>query len=369
MARPKPFPPEVEAIIPENSSNEKDPIALSHTSLPPESPHAETAFSLTALRKGDYNTPSFSSALRNVYCYLPDGQVTIGGPPQGRRDDLRHLLGMPMSILEQIIGDKVAEVAERRRRRPLIELQRELRDLPPARDFLAALRDGPPGSAIVPRVIAEVKKASPSKGVIRPDFDPVAIAQTYAANGAAALSVLTDERYFQGQLTFLAAISSAIALPLLRKDFIIDLYQVYESRLARADAILLIVAALETGQLHEFMALACELGMAALLEVHTVEELERILPLRPRLLGINNRDLRTFHTDIETTVRLLPLIPPEVVVVSESGIETAADITRLRDKGVRAFLIGESLMRAPDPGVKLRELLHGTGEDLRHHEP
>jgi indole-3-glycerol phosphate synthase len=129
------------------------------------------------------------------------------------------------------------------------------------------------------------------------------------------------------------------------------------------------VAALETGQLREFMALAHELGMAALLEVHTVEELERVLPLRPRLLGVNNRDLRTFHTDIETTLRLLPLIPPEVVVVSESGIETAADITRLREKGVHAFLIGESLMRAPDPGVKLRELLHGTGKDLRHHAP
>jgi indole-3-glycerol phosphate synthase len=274
-----------------------------------------------------------------------------------------------MSILEQIIGDKVEEVAESRRRRPLTELRRELRDLPSARDFLAALRDGLPGSASVPRVIAEVKKASPSKGVIRPDFNPVAIAQTYATNGATALSVLTDERYFQGHLTFLAAIGQAIALPLLRKDFVIDDYQVYESRVAKADAILLIVAALESGQLREFMALADELGMAALLEVHTIEELERILPLHPSLIGINNRDLRTFHTDIETTVRLLPLIPPEVAVVSESGINTAADIIRLQEKGVNAFLIGESLMRAPDPGVKLRELLHGTGKDLRDHTP
>lgn len=274
-----------------------------------------------------------------------------------------------MSILEEILREKVEEVAESRRRRPLTELQRELRDLPPARDFLAALRDGPSGSAIVPRVIAEVKKASPSKGVIRPDFSPVAIAQTYAANGAAALSVLTDERYFQGQLTFLMAISQAIALPLLRKDFVIDDYQVYESRAAKADAILLIVAALESGQLREFLGLAYELGMAASLEVHTVEELERILPLHPRLIGINNRDLRTFHTDIETTLRLLPLIPPEVVVVSESGINTAADIIRLQEKGVHAFLIGESLMRAPDPGVRLWELLHGTGKDLRHHAP
>jgi indole-3-glycerol phosphate synthase len=272
-----------------------------------------------------------------------------------------------MSILEQIICAKVAEIAESRRRRPLIELQREVRDLPPARDFLTALRGGPSGSATVPRVIAEVKKASPSKGVIRPDFDPVAIAQAYAANGAAALSVLTDERYFQGHLTFLTAISRAITLPLLRKDFVIDHYQVYESRLAKADAILLIVAALGTDQLREFMALAHELGMVALLEVHTIEELERLLPLHPRLIGINNRDLRTFHTDIETTVRLLPLIPPEAVVVSESGIETAAGIARLRAKGVHAFLIGELLMRAPDPGVKLQELLHGTDKNLRHH--
>jgi indole-3-glycerol phosphate synthase len=274
-----------------------------------------------------------------------------------------------MSILDQILRDKAEEVAENRRRRPLPELQRELRDLPPARDFRAALWHGSSGSATAPRVIAEVKKASPSKGVIRPDFDPVAIAQTYAANGAAALSVLTDEQYFQGQLTFLTAISQAIALPLLRKDFVIDEYQIYEARAAKADAILLIVAALEISQLREFMALADGLGMAALLEVHTVQDLERILPLHPRLIGINNRDLRTFQTDIETTLRLLPLIPPEVAVVSESGINTAADIIHLREKGVHAFLIGESLMRAPDPGVKLRELLHGSGENLRDHAP
>jgi indole-3-glycerol phosphate synthase len=274
-----------------------------------------------------------------------------------------------MSILEQILRDKLAEVAERRRCRPLAELQRQTRDLPRARDFLAVLKGDAPGSGAVPRVIAEVKKASPSKGVIRPDFDPVALAHTYAANGAAALSVLTDEKYFQGQLAFLQAIGREIALPLLRKDFTIDGYQVYESRVAQADAILLIVAALEIGPLGELLALAHELGMAALLEVHTVEELERILPLRPRLIGINNRDLRTFHTDIETTLRLLSLMPPEVAVVSESGINTAADMTRLQEKGVHAFLIGESLMRAPDPGVKLRELLHDTRENLRHHAP
>ena len=265
-----------------------------------------------------------------------------------------------MSILEQILRDKADEVAARRRRHPLAELQRQAHDLPRPRDFGAALRGDGSGDGSIPRVIAEVKKASPSKGVIRPDFEPVAIARAYAINGAAALSVLTDAKYFQGRLRFLENISQAVPLPLLRKDFTVDAYQVYESRVAHADAILLIVAALETGQLEEWLALTRELGMAALLEVHTVEELERIRPLRPRLIGINNRDLRTFHTDIETTLRLLPLIPPDAVVVSESGITTAADITRLRDRGVHAFLIGESLMRAPDPGIRLRELLRVT---------
>jgi indole-3-glycerol phosphate synthase len=273
-----------------------------------------------------------------------------------------------MSILERILRDKADEVAERRRRRPLAELQRMVQDLPPARDFLAAVRDDNATSEIPPRVIAEVKKASPSRGVIRPDFDPVAIAQTYAANGAAALSILTDAKYFQGELSFLGDISKAVTLPLLRKDFTVNAYQVYESRVAHADALLLIVAALQTRLLKDLLDLAHELGMAALLEVHTVEELERSLPLRSHLIGINNRDLRTFQTDIETTLRLLPSIPPDVVVVSESGINTAADLTRLRAKGVHAFLIGESLMRAADPGVKLREFLHDSGEDLRHHE-
>jgi indole-3-glycerol phosphate synthase len=275
-----------------------------------------------------------------------------------------------MSILEQILRDKADEVAERRRRRPLAELQRMVQDLPPARDFLAAVRDEGATSDIPPRIIAEVKKASPSQGVIRPDFDPVAIAQTYAANGAAALSILTDAKYFQGELSFLRDISKTVTLPLLRKDFTVDAYQVYESRLARADALLLIVAALQTSPLEDFLGLAHELGMAALLEVHTVEDLERSLPLHPQLIGINNRDLGTFQTDIETTLRLLPLIPSDVdvVVVSESGIHTAADVTRLRAKGVHAFLIGEALMRAADPGVKLREFLHDPCEDLRHYE-
>jgi indole-3-glycerol phosphate synthase len=274
-----------------------------------------------------------------------------------------------MSILEQILRDKVDEVAERRRRCPLAELQRMARDLPPTRDFLGALCGNGSGSPSPARVIAEVKKASPSQGVIRPDFDPVAIAQAYSAHGAAALSILTDGKYFQGELGFLRRIHQAVPLPLLRKDFTVDAYQVYESRVAQADALLLIVAALDPGRLEHFLGLAHDLGMTALLEVHTLEELQRSLPLRPRLVGINNRDLRTFHTNLDTTVRLLPSIPPDVVVVSESGINGASDIILLQQRGVHAFLIGEALMRAADPGLKLHEFVYGPGENLRHHEP
>src|SRR5262245_1057923 len=199
------------------------------------------------------------------------------------------MLGTSMSILDQILRDKADEVAERRHRRPLADLRRKIQDLPPARDLLAAIRDDGAAGEIPPHVIAEVKKASPSRGVIRPDFDPVAIAQTYAANGAAALSILTDAKYFQGDLSFLEDISKAVTLPLLRKDFIIDAYQVYESRVAHADALLLIVAALQTRLLEDLLSLACELGVAALFEVHTVEDLERSLPLHPQLMSINNR--------------------------------------------------------------------------------
>jgi indole-3-glycerol phosphate synthase len=274
-----------------------------------------------------------------------------------------------MTILERILRDKVQEVAERQRQRPLVELQRLVLELPAPRNFVDAVHGSPIAIDSFPRIIAEVKKASPSRGVIRADFDAVALARTYANHGASALSVLTDEKYFQGQLRFLEAVGHAVALPLLRKDFIIDPYQVYEARTAGADAVVLIVAALELTLLEELLALTHELGMAALLEVHTAEELERVLPLRPRLVGINNRDLGTFHTDIETTSRLLPLIPAAVVVISESGIQTSDDIVRLWEEGVHAFLIGESLMRHPDPGVKLQELLHGACENLRHHKP
>ena len=264
-----------------------------------------------------------------------------------------------MTILDRILRDKAQEVAESRRRRPLATLIAQTRDLPPTREFAGALREGGEASGNHPHIIAEIKKASPSQGVIRPDFDPVAIARSYAKHGAAALSVLTDEKYFQGKLEFLQAIRAKVSLPLLRKDFTVDSYQIYEARLAGADAVLLIVAALDDARLKQLLQVANDLGLAALLEVHTREELERVLPLHPRIVGINNRDLRTFRTDLETTLRLLPLIPPEVVVVSERGIHGASDIARLRAEGVHAFLIGESLMRAPDPGLKLRELLDG----------
>jgi len=207
-------------------------------------------------------------------------------------------------------------------------------------------------------LIAEVKKASPSRGLIRPDFDPVAIARTYESAGASTISVLTDEQYFQGRLEYLAAIRAAVNLPLLRKDFIIDAYQVFESRAAQADGILLIVAALSRGQLSEFLGLADELGMASLVEVHTAEELDAALQVGARIVGVNNRDLRTFETKLETTLELASSVPADRVLVSESGILTRADVERLMEAGVDAILVGESLMRDPDPGVKVRELLN-----------
>jgi len=207
------------------------------------------------------------------------------------------------------------------------------------------------------RLIAEIKKASPSRGIIRPDFDPVAIAKTYEKSGASAISVLTDEKYFQGRLEYLEAVHRAVSLPVLQKDFIIDPYQVYEARAAPADAILLIVAALCREELTEFMALAEELGMASLVEVHTSEELDVALEVGAKVIGINNRNLQTFETKLETTLELAPKIPSDRILVSESGIFTRADVERLMGAGVDAILVGESLMRETDPGVKVRELL------------
>ena len=254
-------------------------------------------------------------------------------------------------ILDDIVRDKRADVERTKAAVPLAELQQ--------RPLFRAARRTLRGALAARRraIIAEVKKASPSKGVIRADFDPLAIAARYAEAGAAALSVLTEERYFQGHLDYLAAIRDTVDLPLLRKDFLFDAYQLYEARAYGADAVLLIVAILPDPLLHELLWLADELNLSALVEVHDRADLDRALQCGARLLGINNRDLRTFHTTLETTERLLPACPGDAVVVAESGIETSADIERLERAGVRAFLIGEAFMRAADPGTRLAEFL------------
>ncbi|MCC6727987.1 MAG: indole-3-glycerol phosphate synthase TrpC [Chthonomonadales bacterium] len=257
-----------------------------------------------------------------------------------------------MSVLSQILADKRTEVDCARRRVPVEELQARVADMPAPRDFLGALM-----AAARPALIAEVKRASPSKGIIRHDFDPIAIARTYADNGAACLSILTDEPYFQGHLSYLAAIRGVIDLPLLRKDFIIDEYQLLESRAAGADAVLLIEAALQSGEMRGMVEAARALGMAAIVEVHDRAELEEVLTTPVRILGINNRDLHLFRTSLQTTIDLLPLVPADRVVVSESGINTRADVERLREAGAHAVLVGESLMRELDIAGKMRELL------------
>lgn len=226
--------------------------------------------------------------------------------------------------------------------------------MPATKGFKAALI---PSAAGRTRIIAEVKKASPSKGVIRVDFEPVKIARIYQEKGAAAISVLTEERYFQGSLDYLAAIRGEVAIPLLRKDFIVDPFQVYEARVAGADAILLIAACLDRAQMEDLAGLAAELGLDVLTEVHNHRELEKTLLVGAEIIGINNRDLHSFKTDIATTEKLLREIPSGKVVVSESGINTRADIDRLQAVGVHAFLIGEAMMREADIGAKLQSLL------------
>ncbi len=222
----------------------------------------------------------------------------------------------------------------------------------PLRDFEAALTPAP-GEV---RLIAEVKKASPSRGVLAEVWDPVSLASTYARHGAAAISVLTDEKYFQGSLELLAAIRAAVSVPLLRKDFMLDEYQLWESRAVGADAILLIVAILDGPHLSDLLAGAKGIGLAALVEAHTPAEVETALSVGARIIGLNNRDLRTFQTRIETTLSLLPLIPSGPIVVSESGFAHAADVRRVVAAGAHAVLVGEGLVTAPDVGAKVREL-------------
>ena len=257
-------------------------------------------------------------------------------------------------ILERILATKRVEVERARAARPLAALRADAEQRRGRRDFLGALRRKL--AAGQPAVIAEVKKASPSKGVLRADFDPAAIARSYEANGAACLSVLTDREYFQGAPEYLAQARDASGLPALRKDFVVDAYQVVEARAMDADAILLIAAALDDAQLRELEELARALGLAVLVEVHDAAELERALRLSTPLIGINNRNLRTFETTLDTTLSLLPRIPGDRIVVTESGILAPADVARMRAAGVNAFLVGEAFMRAPDPGAELARL-------------
>jgi indole-3-glycerol phosphate synthase len=261
---------------------------------------------------------------------------------------------MIADILARILDWKRQEVVLARRRVSLDDLRRQVRDLPPTRSFWQALQQGDFQRGT--RIIAEIKKASPSAGLIRQDFDPIAIAVTYARHGAAAISVLTDNKFFQGELAFLEQVRQHVEVPLLRKDFVVDPYQLYEARVHGADAALLIAAALDVPVLTELTALSFELGLEPLVEVHTAAELEKALACSCRLIGINNRDLHTFHTDVATTLNLLPQVPAGYVVVSESGLRDRETIMRLEAQGAGAFLIGESLMRESDFGPKLDAL-------------
>jgi len=255
-------------------------------------------------------------------------------------------------ILAEIAEYKREHVAQCKRRRGLDEVRSMARDAPDTLGFAAALAGE--GTAL----IAEIKKASPSKGVIRADFDPERIAGIYAENGAAALSVLTDEAYFQGSNAYLGQAKAAAGLPALRKDFTLDPYQVHEARAIGADALLLIVAMMDGGQLRDLYGLATEeAGLDVLVEAHTATELEQALTLGPRLVGVNNRNLKTFKTDLETTFELLPRFAPDVLAISESGINHREDVERLQEAGVAAVLVGEALMREDDIGAKTRQLL------------
>ncbi len=257
-------------------------------------------------------------------------------------------------ILQTILRRKADEVADRRARLSQRELRQHVADADPVRGFVAAIKEKlGHGQAAV---IAEIKKASPSKGLLRADFQPAQIAQSYERAGAACLSVLTDVDFFQGADEYLQQARAACALPVLRKDFMIDPWQLYEARVLNADCILLIVAALDDAMLAELSGLAADLGMDVLIEVHDALELDRALALNTPLIGINNRNLRSFETRLETTLDLLGRIPADRIVVTESGIHTPADVARLRGHGVHAFLVGEAFMRADDPGAKLAEL-------------
>ena len=255
-------------------------------------------------------------------------------------------------ILDTIVAHKRKELLDEQDQISLSELKSKLTDVPPTQDFFSAITN--PNSI---NLIAEVKKKSPSKGIIRSDFDPVQIANTYQENGAAAISVLTDKHFFDGNLSYLSSIREAVNLPLLRKDFTIHPYHIFQARVAGADAVLLIVAVLTPDELKAYIEIATSLSLVSLVEVHTEEELEIALDADAAIIGINNRDLRTFNTTLDTTYNLLELIPEDKVVVSESGIYTRDDVEALREVGIKAILVGESLMRSSNIGEKVRELI------------
>lgn len=255
-------------------------------------------------------------------------------------------------ILDDIIDNKRYEVESAKQSKPLHVLNGELQNVGSTKGFYESLSFD--GST---KVIAEIKCASPSKGMLRPDFNPVEIARSYSRSGASAISVLTDSRFFKGSLDHLMAVRSAVELPLLRKDFIIDPYQVYEARVYGADAILLIVAALDSAILKELLDLAHSLDMDAIVEIHDEAELDKAIDAGSKIIGINNRDLKTFDVDLETSMRLSKLVPREKIVISESGITSGKEIKRLKSAGINVLLIGETFMRAPEPGEALRKLL------------
>lgn len=258
------------------------------------------------------------------------------------------------TILDSILTHKQGEVQARRAALPDAAVQARAKDAPPPRDFLAALQTPKMGRVAL---IAEVKKASPSAGIIRADFDPVQIARIYEGNGAACLSVLTDEKFFQGHDDYLKAVLKAVSLPVIRKDFVVSDWQIYESRALGADAVLLIVAALSPTQIKGYAALAAELGMAALVEVHTEAEMQVALDAGATLIGINSRNLNTFVTDLTTVAQLAAMVPAGVTLVAESGLRSPADVAQVADAGAKAILVGETLMRSADIGAAVRALL------------
>ncbi len=256
------------------------------------------------------------------------------------------------TVLDSIVVQKRKEIAAAKGRRSEGELLRAAADAPPVRDFAAALRAAPQIG-----LIAEIKKASPSAGLIREDFDPVEIARVYEAHGASCLSVLTDEQFFQGHLGYLRDVRAVTALPVLRKDFVLDPFQVAEARAAGADAVLLIAECLDDGPLRELYDAIRSFGMTPLVEVYEPPNVERVLALGPELLGVNNRNLKTFVTDLKHTIHLAAKVPPGVLLISESGIRTREDVLRLKAAGCGAILVGETLMRSPDIGARVDELL------------